>query len=200
MRNHIIKTVLPILLLSQTTFARIEISSDRELSQVSEVRQEFESSLELHRQKKMGIGIQSGGITGLASIMLQMNFALDVGVNLGYGFGRGFNTFSTGFRQLLATGSVAPYWGVSYARVMGRGDNFEDGSSPKVLSEKFLSGKERRSGIFTENIIYPSLGLQIYKMSGDWAGAAVFAEINYLIDMEDFVAGAAGTLGFVQYF
>lgn len=185
---------------TQSAAAAIEISSDRELAKVSEVREDFETSLDLHRQRKVGVGIAAGGPTGTMGAFLQMHFALDVGINVGYGFGRGFNSFNVGFRNFLSTGAFNPYWGVSYARWTGRGENLENSGTNSLLSEKFLSETEKRTGEFSEDLIYPSFGLQIYKMSGDWAGAAIYAEINYLIDMQDLVAGATGGLGFVTYF
>lgn len=192
--------ILSIVLVSLASWGRIKVSNGREDAQATKIRSRFESALDLHRERKMGIGFMAAGATGVAGINMQMNFALDTGFEIGYGTGRDFNAFHFSIKQLLGTGFFAPYYGLGYARWSGRGQPIGSRSNPGILSEKFLSGEERQSGEFAENLIYPSLGFQVYKMSGDWAGSSIFAELVYLVDLDDFSGGPTGGLGYTYFF
>ena len=195
-----ILALLIIFFTTEALFARIDVSTGREEAQATEIRQNFESALDLHRKKKVGIGLAFGGVAGTVSPNIQMNFALDVGVQVGYGVGKGYQTFFTNVKQLLGTGSFAPYYGLGYAKWTGTGKDLSGGSSPTALSEKFLTTTEKRTGEFSENFIYPSLGVQLYKMGGDWAGSSIYVELIYMMDIEDFVSAPTGSLGYTRFF
>lgn len=192
--------VILIFSVAHTSLARIDVSTAREEAQATEIRQSFESALDLHRQKKVGVGLAFAGVAGTMAANIQMNFALDVGVAIGYGFGSGFTSFTANMKQLLGTGGFAPYYGLGYAKWTGNGKDLSGGSTPSILTDKFLSTDEKRSGEFSENFIYPSIGVQLYKMSGDWAGSSVYLELVYMLDVEDFAGGATGGLGYTRFF
>jgi len=143
-----LSVIFGLIMYSSWANGAVEISSDRELARVSAIRNEFESAIDLHRRRKVGVGFAGGGAVGTASVFAQMHFALDVGVFVGYGFGRGFNSFNFGFRKLVSAGSVVPYWGVAYARWADQGDPIDNGDS-SILRDRFLSGTEQATGNFS---------------------------------------------------
>ena len=193
-------TALIIFTTAHASLARIDVSTGREEAQATEIRQNFESALDLHRKKKVGVGLAFGGVAGTVAPNIQMNFALDVGVQLGYGLGKGYNSFFLNVKQLLGTGSFAPYYGLGYAKWTGTGKDLTGGSSPSALSEKFLTFTEKQTGEFSENFIFPSLGVQLYKMGGSWAGSSIYLELVYMMDIEDFVSAPTGSLGYTRFF
>ena len=195
-----ILSILFIFLMADALYARIDVSTGREEAQATEIRQNFESALDLHRQKKVGVGLAFGGVAGTVSPNIQMNFALDVGVQIGYGLGKGYRSFFANVKQLLGTGSFAPYYGLGYAKWTGTGKDLTGGSTPSALSEKFLTYTEKKTGEFSENFLYPSLGVQLYKMGGQWAGSSIYIELVYMADMEDFVSAPTGSLGYTRFF
>ncbi len=188
-----------VLLFSGPGFGAILINSDRDLQSASRMKRNFDDILQLHHARKMGVGFGLAGQNGLAGVTMQMNFALDVGFYLGFGAGRGYESFNLGMKQLLSSSALTPYFGFGYARWNGRGHEL-DSSSPAILKDKFLSHREIATGEFTENLIYPSFGLQLYQTSGDWTGSSVYAEVLYLVDIDGFAGGATGGLGFMYFF
>jgi hypothetical protein len=159
----------------------------------------YSKSAELMEELRMGIGIMAAGPMGFMGVQWQLNVFQDFGLTLGYGGARGFQAFNLDFKNYLGSGSFSPFVGGGYSRWTGK-DSPVNRTSPQFLATDFLSARERQTGSFAENLIYPSFGLQWYNLSGDWTGLSVIAEIIYLIDTEDFIAKPTAGIATMMYF
>lgn len=155
----------------------------------------------LKRSKKMGIQTTLSGATGLLGVNLNLNFTSDIEFSLGVGVSRGFRSFNAHIKRSLGGNSFSPYFVGGYSRWYSgvSGDELEH-SSPAVLANKFLTARERQTGKFAENIIYPGLGLQYLQLSGELQGVGLFAELLMLVDLDDFITGPTAGLGANYYF
>lgn len=161
----------------------------------------FDSAGDLKKSKKMGLQTTLAGATGLLGLNLNLNFTKNFEFSLGVGVSRGFRSFNTHIKTPMGGKSFSPYFVGGYSRWSSSGS--EDGvqsTSPSVLAKKFLSGHERRTGEFAENIIYPGLGLQYVQLEGELQGMGLFAEILMLVDIEDFLTGPTAGVGAIYYF
>ncbi|USN46969.1 MAG: hypothetical protein H6626_12320 [Pseudobdellovibrionaceae bacterium] len=157
--------------------------------------------LDFRSHRRVGFGWAAAGALGLLGLQLELNFTPDVSVVGGFGISRGFQAFSFQVKRVLAGKWFAPYVAGGFARWYNVGHNgaMVD-SSPDFLSQRFLSETERQTGQFGENMIFPSAGIQYLQLSGDWAGASLYAEVMMMIDMDDFVAAPTAGLGMMYYF
>lgn len=160
-----------------------------------------QSDFHLKKTKKLGLQTTFAGATGLFGLNLDINFAEDFAISLGYGFSRGFDAINVHFKRALGGTGFIPYFVAGYSRWFSKGEPGEiQNTAPSILSGKFLSRRERETGIFSENIIYPGLGIQYINADGEWQGLGFFAEVLLLLDIDDFQAGPTAGIGSIYYF
>lgn len=158
--------------------------------------------LEFRRKRKVGVGLAGAGPWGIMGTHLELNFAPDISLQGGVGLGSGFQTFALQIRKFIPGKWFLPYISAGVARwyTTGEGSGSIDGTTPGFLAKRFLSAKEKRDGRFSELLVFPSLGMQYVQLSGEWAGSTLYAEFNLLVDVEDFVLGPTGSLGYTYFF
>ncbi|MCB0351335.1 MAG: hypothetical protein KDD38_09145 [Bdellovibrionales bacterium] len=161
----------------------------------------FSGSEALKAVKKIGIQTTLAGATGLAGLNLDINFTQDFAFSMGVGISRGFQAFNAHIKRSLGSGNVAPYFVGGYSRWYSVGaEERVERTSPPLLANKFLTAKERATGIFAKDIIYPGLGLQYLITDGEMQGLGFFAEVMMLVDVNDLLAGGTGGIGSIYYF
>lgn len=160
------------------------------------------SSTQMRELRRVGVGLGVSGLYGTTGLGLDLNFTSKSTIQTAFGIGDEYQTFHIQYKQYIGGDSFSPYIGAGYARwySVGSEPSSYSSSSPKFLSEKFLSAEERLSGEFQVNMIFPSVGVQFLKLSGDWAGTGMFAELVMLIDVEGLVSAPTGGLGVYYYF
>jgi hypothetical protein len=198
--------VLVATFLTTQAFAQILIdesgSSSRWLgNSVRSELSQFSSVESLRGLKRMGLSATVAGATGLIGTNMHLNFTRDFTFSLGIGMSHGFQSFNMHIKQSLGGETVMPYFVAGYSRWYTNGpEGTVDRTSPPMMGKKFLSARERQTGEFAENIIYPGLGLEYVTLSGDWQGMGFFAEALFLLDIDDFVAGGTAGVGTIYYF
>lgn len=158
--------------------------------------------LKFRSRRKVGVGVSGSGPWGILGTHLELNFASDISLQGGIGFGSGFQTFALQIRKFIPGKWFLPYIAGGVARwyTVGEGNGNMDTSTPGFLAKRFLNDKEKREGKFSEIMVFPSLGMQYVQLSGEWAGSTLHAEVNILIDVDDFVIGPTGSLGYTYFF
>lgn len=155
----------------------------------------------LKSNKRIGIQGTLAGAAGLAGLNLDMNLTKSFAFSLGLGVSRGFQSYNMHIKRSLGEGDFIPYFVAGYSRwYSGEGAGEVKRTSPPILANKFLSGRERATGVFTKDIIYPGFGLQYLLSEGDLQGLGFFAEALMLVDVNDFLAGGTGGIGTIFYF
>lgn len=177
------------------------------LSQRSSLRnvyegQEFATSYELRQKRRMGVGLQIAGISGLYGAFAELNFNPSNSGVFGFGGGPGFSSFHGSWKYLFAEGGLSPYAGLGYAHWYDAGatDTHVRKSNPGFLSNSFLSQSERNTRKFQMDLAMANLGVQYHILQGPYAGLSFFAEIDGLLRLSAFAFAPTGSVGTSFYF
>ncbi len=185
-----------------TYFSQIGWSAPSKSSSSRTSIEKYREGEDLRKSRRAGVGFSLMGPAGLAGVQMELNFVSNFGFQIGVGQGGEFQSFTVQVRRYTHGESFWPYLGLGYSRwyTIGNPRGPLTKTSPEILGEKFLSESALKEGVFSEDLLFPSIGIQYVKMSGRWAGIAAFAEIIILMDLGDLVVAPTGTLGFFYYF
>ena len=161
-----------------------------------------DDGIKMRKTRRVAVGASIGGTLGFAGANLELNLSPMTGLVGGYGGGPGYTSFSIHMKQYLNGDSFLPFIGAGYARWFN--SNPEAGSisssKPGFLVEKFLSDDEKQTGIFSTNLVYPSVGAQYVNLDGEWAGLSLVVEVMMLVDVGSLQAAPTGSVGMMYYF
>jgi hypothetical protein len=151
-------------------------------------------------ERRMGLSTTFAGAIGLAGLAIDLNLTERFSYSIGLGGARGFQSFNMNIRNYFSSNNFQTYFTAGYSRWYSSSGDKVTSTSPPFMAKKFLSAKERASGNFSENIIYPGLGAQYISPSGEWKGFGFYFEALYLLDIEDFEAAPTAGLGATYLF
>jgi len=157
---------------------------------------------QFRRLRRAGVGGTIAGDIGAYGIALDLNFVPKWSFTAGFGGGPRYQAFSIKVKRYMGGKHLVPYFGGGYARwasVKDEGKIYEE-STPGYVVETFLSEEQRETGRFALNLIYPTVGVQYYRLKGGWSGISAYLEIIVLAELFDFDATATGALGLMYYF
>jgi len=160
----------------------------------------FSDLMSLRQTKKLGLQTTVAGATGLLGFNVEVNATEDLAVSMGVGVSRGFRSFNANMKKFWGGTSFAPYVVGGYSRWFSNGGHDSESTTPAFVAEKFLSHRERETGEFAENLIYPGFGAQYVNTSGDWEGVGFFGEVILLLDLDGLRTAATAGVGSVYYF
>jgi hypothetical protein len=176
------------------------------ISQRSHFRQmeeegSFSTADELRTRKRMGIAAQLAGTTGLFGVLLELNLSSNNSANIGFGGGPGYSSMSFQWKHQFNGRFFSPYLGVGYARWYNSSDAQSlNKATPSILSSKFLSEDQKRSGKFEVDLLTPSVGVLYHMLSGPQVGVAYFGEVVFLTEFSKPQPAPMAALGAVYYF
>ena len=197
------KNFVLILVLFASSLAQAKIFVDNYGRSVTKAYKKTAStSTKMRELRRVGVGLGVSGLYGTTGLGLDLNFTSTNTIQTAFGIGDRYQTFHVQYKRYIGGESFSPYVGAGYARWYSAGGESSayNSSTPKFLSEKFLTAEERLSGEFQVNMLFPSVGVQFLKLNGDWAGMGLFAELVMLIDIEGLVSAPTGGLGLYYYF
>lgn len=154
-------------------------------------------------KRKVAVGLATAGVYGLAGGVIGIHFHPQWSVDLGYGGGSHFQSYGFRIKKLLLMSSpLNPYIGFGFHRWQRTTNRpFDAGSiSPNYVAQRFMSEADQINGQIDERIAHGSLGLQYVFTDGAWAGYGLFAEMNFLVSVQDFESSPTGSLGFNYFF
>lgn len=166
----------------------------------------FDSSYDLRLRRKVGVGATLAGTTGAYGALIELNFAPENSILVGFGGGPHYSSLAFGVKRFLGSmenGAVInPYVGVSYAHWFSNagGAGSMASSTPAFLANRLLSTEEKNTGKFEKSLLIPALGLQYFQLDGAYKGLGVFVEADILIDASDPSPIPTGGIGSVFYF
>jgi len=160
----------------------------------------FDRAQRMKSQRKVGLGLSAAGVHGLAGVNLELNLRPELSILGGAGLSKGFNSFNAQVKRSFFGNDITPYGALGYAHWMSSGKGEVDETLPSFLSDKFLNKDELSSGDFTESLIYGSLGLQFYQLTGDWVGLSLYAEAVLIMDIDDVEFAPTFSIGSTYYF
>lgn len=160
-----------------------------------------DSGISLREKKRVGIGTSVAGPLGVLGVMLDVNLTARDSFLAGYGTGFSYQAYTFQYKRMLAGEWLLPYMALGLSRWYTTGENKPVGETqPSFLAGQFLSESEKESGEFSEFILYPAFGLQYMQLNGDWVGLSFYAEVDWLVDIDDFEAAPSIGVGALYYF
>jgi hypothetical protein len=170
----------------------------------SQTRQPFKEAtngMDMRKMRRVAIGVQAAGNLGFGGALLELNFSPSWGFVAGIGGGEGFQTYEIGAKYVLGGEKFLPYLALDYAHwATINKTGYIERTNPSIVGDHLLTADERATGGFQKNLLIPGFGMQYVQLDGEWAGSSVFAELNILMDIGDFLVAPTGTIGFLYYF
>lgn len=164
--------------------------------------QSFDDAFALRAKRRVGVGMSTMGQLGMVGAMLELNFTPENALNVGFGGGPGYSSFGLGWKYLLGGQSLTPYLSGGYSgwHNSGGGGSISN-ATPSVLSSRFLSDDEKRTGKFDISFLTPTAGLQYTQLSGEYLGWSGFLELSMMTKISKGLAVAPlASLGGIYYF
>lgn len=162
---------------------------------------EFSSTQELRTRRRVGLGLQTMGSTGMLGMMLELNFQPQNSFLAGYGGGPGYNAFNFQWRHLFLGEQFSPYTGIGYARwnSASNDENLKE-TTPSALGGKLLTDEEKAQGRFGIDLVTGNLGVMYQTLRGPYTGLGYFGEITLLMRTSKLTPNPLGSLGAIYYF
>jgi len=160
-----------------------------------------ENGIELRKMRRMGVGAQAMGSLGVGGILLELALTQNWAFVGGFGGGEGFQAFELEAKYVLTGDWLMPYFALGYANwsSVGKSGPIQK-TKPAILAERLLNDDEKAEGQYRKHILFPAFGLQFMQLTGDYAGFSMFAELDMLLDVGNFVAAPTASLGLMYYF
>ena len=177
------------------------ISQRSRFQEERDTTQGFDGVEELRTKKRVGLGVQAAGTTGLLGVLIELNLKPHQSVLIGLGGAPEFSAFNFQWKYVFGGENISPYAGIGYARWASAGSKADiSKATPKILSSKFLSEEERKTGKFAVDLLTPSIGLQYHNLLGPAVGTSYFAEVVFLTPLNEVSPAPMGAIGATYYF
>lgn len=137
----------------------------------------YKNNLSMRDQRKIGVGTQLGGVSGLIGVLLELNIEDQDGALVNAGFGSDFSTFTLSWKHNFEGQYFTPYATAGWSRWYN--STTKRATNSHVLTE-ILSDGEKNSGRFGVDFLTAGAGLQYQELAGDFAGTSFFGEVNLL--------------------
>ncbi len=163
--------------------------------------QSFNSTDELRSKRRVGVGATTAGAIGLFGAMIELNLTPSNSAVAEFGGGPGFGALSFQWKHVLGGRNFSPYLGIGYARWYNASN--EGGiqkTVPAILGSRLLTEEQKRTGQFAVDLLTPHIGIQYNNLYGPYTGVGLFAEVDILTQIPDFVPAPTGALGILYYF
>ena len=160
----------------------------------------FDRAQRMKAMRKIGTGVSVAGVHGLLGLNLELNLRPEISVLGGVGLSKGFHSFNGQIKRSFVGNDITPYVALGYAQWVSKDKGKVNDTVPSFLNDKFLDTDERLSGKFSESLMYGSLGLQFYQLTGDWVGLSLYAEAILIMDIDDVEFAPTFSVGSTYYF
>lgn len=164
--------------------------------------QEFSTSYDLREKKRLGLGAQIAGMSGLYGAFAELNVNPSNSVLVGFGGGPGYNSIFGSWKYLFNEKALSPYGGLGFTHLYDAtgGDQGLKQSNPRFVSGQLLTSSEKSTGRFQMDILVGNLGLQYQILKGPWVGFSFFMEADLLMRINHIAMAPTGSVGSIYYF
>lgn len=155
------------------------------------------SNLELREKRKVGVGTDFGGASGIMGLHLELNIEDQDGARVQFGLGEAFSTFALAWKHSFVGEGMAPYVVAGWSRWYNSSGS---GSPRSYLLDDLLSAEEKTSSRFSVDFLVAGAGYQFHQLEGDWIGASFFFEASVMAAPFRSQILPAAALGMTYYF
>jgi hypothetical protein len=150
---------------------------------------------ELKLEKRFGIGFTAGGPLSVLGVEAAANITENFNMSIGVGTGLDYSTLAIKGRYFLLGKTVSPYIGAGFARWWTDGTK-EKALSPSLLVNGFLPANYDPSKGFSVVTFFPCIGAEYMHPFG----IAIYAEVQYMVELFSLASGAYAGMGVHWYF
>lgn len=158
----------------------------------------YTNNLHLQKDRKVGVGVGLGGLSGSIGMNIQLNLEQDQSVLLGFGQGRDYSTFHALWKYSLEGQYFTPYYSAGLSHWYN--SQIKNISRTSHVLDSVLSESVRRTGQFNVDFIVGSLGVQYNQLDGDWVGAGFYFEFNLMAALNNSSIVPNASIGTIYYF
>lgn len=159
----------------------------------------YDSTLKMRSDRKVGAGVSAGGALGLFGVNAEFNFEDENGVSAGFGTGPGYSSFQLAWKHAFEGDYLAPYVTAGYSRWYNSQGGALDYKKSDILN-RVLTSAEKREGRFGTDFINVAAGLQYNQLSGDLAGLSFYGELMAMWEAKRSMLIPNGAIGALYYF
>lgn len=159
----------------------------------------YPSNLNLREDRKVGIGLATGGSLGLVGLNLELNFEDTESTLIGFGRGEGYDSFQIGWKHSFEGDYLSPFTSLSYSRWYNSTSTNQDHLNSSILN-RVLTNQEKVDGRFGVDFLNASVGVQYNQLSGGLVGLAFYGEIIAMTEVKRSKVLPSGTVGLLYYF
>jgi hypothetical protein len=180
--------ILTSLLISQIAWSAINGES---------VLTKYDSNIQMRDHRKVGVGLQLGGSTGLLGLFVDLNFENQDGAQVGLGQGVGFSAFSIAWKHSFEGQYISPYMLLGWSRWFNSAGLQKPESH---ILDQTLNAAEKAESRFGLDFIETSVGAQYQELEGEYAGAGFFAQATLMSSLSRGKIIPHASLGISYYF
>lgn len=161
---------------------------------------EYLSVEAMRSDRRVGVGVETFGRLGAIGLNVELNYGPSDSATAGIGGGPGYSSVSLGGKHVFGGARFSPYATLSFTRWSAGSGGRLDGTTPAYLEGRFLTDQEKESGRFAKNFLVPGIGAQFNQLEGPSAGAALFAEVIFMVEASTMDYVPTGALGALYFF
>ncbi len=159
----------------------------------------YGSNLEMKSYKKFGIGLITGGATGLLGLNTEINLDSSEAVVIGLGTGPSYNSFNLGWKHNFIGNYLSPYTKVGYSKWFNSSGSSSSAGDSDIL-KRVLSRDEIKNNRFSADFFVASAGLEYNQLEGELSGVNFFGELVMLAELQKSTVIPAGAVGIIYYY
>jgi hypothetical protein len=149
-------------------------------------------------ERVFGLGFVGAGAYGIFAGEIDVAVNDDLSLGAGLGTGMSYSSWGLYARFYMKQSTLSSFFQAGYANwYMGKAPESAEDLAPYYLTKRFfVSETGRLPQSLRIHLLYPAMGV-LYQHE---SGLAITGQLQYLINIQDFFGGLAGSLGFHYYF
>lgn len=159
----------------------------------------YDSNYEMKNYKKIGLGVSSGGMTGLLGFNLEVNVNPENAIGFGIGTGKAYNSFHLAWKRNFESNYLSPYTKVGYSNWFNSNSSSSDASSSDIL-RRVLSENQIKENKFSTNFLAAGAGLEYNQLEGELSGVNFYGELLMMGELNSSIYLPTAGVGLTYFY
>lgn len=143
----------------------------------------YSSNYELKSYKKIGLGVSTGGLTGLLGFNVEVNVASSDAVIFGLGTGTAYNSFQISWKRNFEAAYLSPYIKAGYSTWFNSNAK-KSGADDSSVLKSVLSDSQIKENRFAAHFLAGGAGLEYNQLEGELSGVNFYGELFMLGEIQ----------------
>lgn len=159
----------------------------------------YSSNLHMKKNKIIGLGLATGGVTGLIGLNAEINIQPEDAMYIGLGTGQAYSSFNFGYKMNFEGQYLSPYTKVGFSKWFS--GKSETGAARKSdVLKQVLSEKEIADNKFDVNFLTAAAGIEYNQLEGELSGVNLFGEIVLMGDFSTTKLVPTASIGAIYFY